>query len=123
MFPTNVLPSPAREKERYDRILVDAPCSNTGVLRRRLEARWRLREDELPKLAEQQFQTLLAVSALLKPEGRLVYSTCSLEPEENRAVVDRFIDGRPNFSFIRERQLTPFKEKVDGAYVAVLQKN
>jgi 16S rRNA (cytosine967-C5)-methyltransferase len=123
VFPTNVAPSPMRERGRYDRVLVDAPCSNTGVLRRRLEARWRLREEEIPRLAAQQLRTLLEVADLLKAGGRLVYSTCSLEPEENRAVVDRFIAQRPNFSFVRDRQLSPLKEKVDGAYVAVLQKN
>lgn len=122
-FPTNVPPSAARDKARYDRVLVDAPCSNTGVLRRRLEARWRLREEELPKLVAQQLQALLSVAELLKTGGRLVYSTCSLEPEENRGVVDQFIEQRPNFSFVRDRQLTPYKEKVDGAYVAVMTKN
>lgn len=120
---TNVAPSPAREKGRYDRILVDAPCSNTGVLRRRLEARWRLQPEEITRLAEQQFQLLMDASELLKPMGRLVYSTCSLEPEENRQVVDRFLRLKASFTLRRDRQLTPFENEVDGAYVAVLQRD
>jgi 16S rRNA (cytosine967-C5)-methyltransferase len=120
---TNVAPTAVREKGRYDRILVDAPCSNTGVLRRRLEARWRLQPDEIPRLADQQLQLLLNVADLLKLEGRLVYSTCSLEPEENRVVVDRFLQQRAGFRLRKDRQLTPFQNQVDGAYVAVLERD
>jgi 16S rRNA (cytosine967-C5)-methyltransferase len=119
---TNVAPTAVREKGRYDRILVDAPCSNTGVLRRRLEARWRLQPDEIPRLADQQLQLLLNVADLLKLEGRLVYSTCSLEPEENRVVVDRFLQQRAGFRLRKDRQLTPFQNQVDGAYVAILER-
>jgi 16S rRNA (cytosine967-C5)-methyltransferase len=123
IFPTSVAPSPAREKGKFDRILMDVPCSNTGVLRRRLEARWRLQPEGIPHIAAEQLKTLQSVTELLKSGGRLVYSTCSLEAEENREVVDRFLAVTPSFSFVRDRQLSPAKEKVDGAYVAVLVKN
>lgn len=106
------------EESVFDRILVDAPCSNTGVLRRRVESRWRLRAEELDALASRQF-TILAEAALrLRPGGRLVYSTCSLEPVENRAVVDRFLAEVPGFRLDAERQLHPVTDAVDGAYVA-----
>jgi 16S rRNA (cytosine967-C5)-methyltransferase len=121
--PTHVAPSPARDANRFDRVLVDAPCSNTGVLRRRIEARWRLQPTELPKLAETQLQLLKDGAALLKSGGRLVYSTCSLETDENRGVVEQFLDRALNMSFVREQQLTPWKDHVDGAYIAVLTKN
>lgn len=119
---TNVAPSPLREKSRYDRILVDAPCSNTGVFRRRLEARWRLRPEEIGRLADQQVQLLELAVQLLKPAGRLVYSTCSLEPEENHGVIERFLQTHPQFQCRAERQLTPFRDAVDGAFVAVLER-
>lgn len=107
---------------QFDRILVDAPCSNTGVMRRRIDVRWRLRETELVALAVQQVDLLLKAADLLMPDGTLVYSTCSLEPEENAGVVAGFIERRPEFRVMRERTLTPWADGVDGAYVAVMRK-
>ncbi|MBN8246370.1 MAG: 16S rRNA (cytosine(967)-C(5))-methyltransferase RsmB [Verrucomicrobia bacterium] len=115
------LPSESREAE-FDGILVDAPCSNTGVLRRRVESRWRLSAAELPLLAERQLALLRAAGARLRAGGRMVYSTCSLEPEENRAVVDRFLSGTPEFVLETDRQLHPVSDGVDGAYAARLRK-
>ncbi|MBI3875227.1 MAG: 16S rRNA (cytosine(967)-C(5))-methyltransferase RsmB, partial [Verrucomicrobia bacterium] len=107
----------------YDRVLVDAPCSNTGVLRRRVDARWRVTLDEIARLRAAQLD-LLARSALrLKPGGTLVYSTCSLEPEENSEVVKTFLASHPRFALERERELLPFVEGVDGAYVARLKRS
>ncbi len=72
---------------RFDRVLVDAPCSGTGTLARNPEIRWRLGPEDLPALAEKQTALALQGFARLAPGGRLVYSTCSLEPEENEQVV------------------------------------
>jgi len=72
---------------RFDRILVDAPCSGTGTLARNPEIRWRLRPEDLPALAEKQTALLCHALEQLAPGGRVVYSTCSLEPEENEGVV------------------------------------
>jgi 16S rRNA (cytosine967-C5)-methyltransferase len=106
------------EPGAFDRILVDAPCSNTGVLRRRVEVRWRVQPAEIARLSKAQ-SSLLAQAALeLKPGGSLVYSTCSLEPEENEQVVRKFLKEHPAFTLESERQLLPFFEEVDGAYVA-----
>jgi len=105
----------------FDLILVDAPCSNTGVLRRRVDARWRIQPQELTRLSRGQ-STLLAKAALeLKPGGTMVYSTCSLETEENEQVVRQFLEEHPAFELEGERQLLPFAEGVDGAYVAALR--
>ena len=104
----------------FDRILVDAPCSNSGVMRRRVDLRWRLRVEEIARLRDQQVTLLRQAAPLLKPGGRLVYSTCSLEPEENREVVALFLGEHPQFRLASERQLTPPADTVDGAYVAVL---
>ena len=106
----------------YDRILVDAPCSNTGVLRRRVELRWRLSPQEITRLAAEQAAILRQVAPALKPGGTLVYSTCSLESEENHDVVARFVEEAPAFELVREMQLHPVTAEVDGAYVAVLRR-
>jgi 16S rRNA (cytosine967-C5)-methyltransferase len=106
----------------YDRILIDAPCSNTGVMRRRVDLRWRITADEITRLQSTQLGLLEHVAPLLKPNGVLVYSTCSLEPEENTGVVREFLRRCPNFRLESERQLTPFGDGVDGAFVAPLLK-
>jgi 16S rRNA (cytosine967-C5)-methyltransferase len=81
-------------ERRFDRILVDAPCSGTGTLARHPEIRWQLRGDDLADLNMRQVQLLRNALALLAPNGRLVYSTCSLEPEENELVVNEVLDGK-----------------------------
>jgi 16S rRNA (cytosine967-C5)-methyltransferase len=106
----------------FDRVLVDAPCSNTGVLRRRVDLRWRSRPEEIQKLASMQVHLLRQTAGLLKIGGVLVYSTCSLEPEENQEVVKRFLDDHRDFSLEHERELTSFADGVDGAYVARLKR-
>jgi 16S rRNA (cytosine967-C5)-methyltransferase len=106
----------------FDRALVDAPCSNTGVMRRRVDLRWRIRPEELARLQATQLDLLDQASARLKPAGRLVYSTCSLEPEENQQVVQGFLTRHPEWQLRTERELLPFRDRVDGAYVAVLDR-
>jgi len=80
--------SPLPFNIRFDRILLDAPCSGTGTLGRNPEIKWRLTPDDIPRLAAAQARMLRGALAALAPEGRLVYSTCSLEPEENEQVVE-----------------------------------
>lgn len=108
----------SRLSTHYDRILIDAPCSNTGVIRRRVDLRWRIRETELARLRTAQLQLLRDAVPRLKPGGILVYSTCSLEPEENSEVVREFLKENPTMYFQRERTLLPWENDVDGAYVA-----
>jgi 16S rRNA (cytosine967-C5)-methyltransferase len=106
----------------FDRILIDAPCSNTGVMRRRVELRWRIRPEELERLRVTQLDLLLQSAPLLKSGGILVYSTCSLEPEENAQVVSDFLKQRREFNLESQRELLPFQDAVDGAYVAKLRR-
>jgi 16S rRNA (cytosine967-C5)-methyltransferase len=80
-----------------DAVLVDAPCSNLGVLRRNPEVKWRRRPEDLPAVADRQRDILAAAATMVKPGGRLVYATCSLEPEENEAVLDAFLGAHPEF--------------------------
>ena len=105
---------------KFDKVLIDAPCSNTGVLRRRVDLRWRVTADEIARLQKAQLDLLHFAADQLKPGGVLVYSTCSLEPEENTDVIREFISSHPNFKMERQRELLPFADQVDGAYVSCL---
>ena len=115
--------SPKQSTAMYDRVLVDAPCSNTGVLRRRVDLRWRLRAEEIERLRSNQLSLLRRAAETVKPAGALVYSTCSLEQEENQGVVNEFLSGNKDFHLELQRELVPFREGVDGAYVARLVRN
>jgi 16S rRNA (cytosine967-C5)-methyltransferase len=81
-----------------DRVLVDAPCSNLGVLRRNPEVKWRRQPADLLLASRRQSEILAAAATMVKPGGRLVYATCSLEPEENETVVNAFLTARPDFA-------------------------
>lgn len=107
----------------FDRILVDAPCSNTGVLRRRVDLRWRIQPDEIERLRSTQLELLRQAATRLKPGGTLVYSTCSLEPEENAEVVKHFLAEQSYHKLECKRVLRPFTNRVDGAYVARLKRS
>jgi 16S rRNA (cytosine967-C5)-methyltransferase len=105
----------------FAKILIDAPCSNTGVMRRRVDLRWRISETEILRLQKTQLELLNQAVPKLKSGGTLVYSTCSLEPEENSETVKQFLAEHKNFTLETERQLLPFADGVDGAYVARLK--
>jgi 16S rRNA (cytosine967-C5)-methyltransferase len=108
----------ARELPRqFDGVLIDVPCSNTGVIRHRVDSKWRLKPGEFDQLAEVQGRMLAAAAQFVRPGGRLVYSTCSLEPEENRQVVEAFLDGEAGRDFVLEdsAQGRPWEHGHDGA--------
>jgi 16S rRNA (cytosine967-C5)-methyltransferase len=117
-----VLPSTLNSQlpTRFDRVLIDVPCSNTGVMRRRVDLRWRISPAEILRLQKTQLDLLKLAAPKLKPGGVLVYSTCSLEPEENFEVVKQFLREQDNFKLESERELLPFADNVDGAFVARL---
>jgi 16S rRNA (cytosine967-C5)-methyltransferase len=104
----------------FDRILLDGPCSNTGVMRRRVDLRWRIRPEEIDRLRTKQLSFLHEAAARLKPGGVLVYSTCSLEPEENEQVIREFLDAEPALQLEIQRELLPFTDATDGAFIARL---
>jgi 16S rRNA (cytosine967-C5)-methyltransferase len=104
--------------EPFHRVLVDVPCSNTGVMRRRVDLRWRIQPAELKRLAAAQLELLSRAAQQVKHGGVIVYSTCSLEPEENNELVQKFLAKNSGFSLDAERALFPFQDGVDGAYVA-----
>lgn len=99
----------------FDRILVDAPCSGTGTFGRNPEIKWRVTPEEIARQAERQVQILAAAMAVLAPGGRLVYSTCSLEPEENEEVTGHFGDR-----ILSQGYRLPGRDAGDGYFHAVL---
>jgi 16S rRNA (cytosine967-C5)-methyltransferase len=90
-------------------------------MRRRVDLRWRISPEEIMRLQKTQFDLLTFAATKIKSGGVLVYSTCSLEPEENSEVVKEFLRGHKNFKLDGERELLPFADNVDGAYVARLK--
>jgi 16S rRNA (cytosine967-C5)-methyltransferase len=104
----------------FDRILVDAPCSNTGVMRRRVDVRWRLRPGDLTRMPDEQFQITRSAISLLKPGGVLVYSSCSLETEESKQLVGRVLDQFPQMQLTDQEFCLPFRDHFDGAFAARL---
>ncbi len=109
-------------RESFDAVLLDVPCSNSGVLQRRVDARWRLEEKEFARLSALQGRILEQAAAAVKPGGRLVYSTCSIDREEDRDVVDAFLATHPDFVFEEEYLAMPHREQADGAYAARLRR-
>ncbi|HVT71814.1 MAG TPA: transcription antitermination factor NusB [Lacunisphaera sp.] len=105
--------------EAYDAVLVDAPCSNTGVMRHRVDVKWRLQAGDFARHAGQQLQMLEAAARLVKPGGRLVYSTCSIDAEENDGVSRRFLASPAGAAWRLERsvQAFPWVDRHDGAGV------
>jgi 16S rRNA (cytosine967-C5)-methyltransferase len=103
--------------------LLDAPCSNTGVLARRVEARFRLRRKALREIAATQKALLAQAAGLVKPGGRICYSTCSIQHQENQDVREFLLESR-QFELIHEELTLPSAESFDhdGAYVALLMR-
>jgi 16S rRNA (cytosine967-C5)-methyltransferase len=105
----------------FDRILIDAPCSGTGTLRRNPEIRWRVSEDDIHTLAAQQKLFLKHAARVLKPGGQLVYSTCSVERDENEDVIAAFLAEHTNFQTITTVRTWPHRDGTDGFFIASLQ--
>lgn len=107
----------------YDAVLLDAPCSNTGVMRHRVDVKWRLQVSDFAKHARQQGDLLSAAARLVAPGGRLVYSTCSLDAEENDGVISTFLEKtRGRYTLEAKRISLPWVDGHDGAAVFLLRK-
>ncbi|MDF3130648.1 RsmB/NOP family class I SAM-dependent RNA methyltransferase [Kiritimatiellaeota bacterium B1221] len=109
--------------ELFDAILLDVPCSNTGVYQRRPDAKWNFRRKLLTGLIQLQYQILQDALLLLKPGGRLVYSTCSIEEEETTRQMENWLGQHPECSLESQRVLLPGEENCDGAFAALIRKN
>jgi len=108
--------------ETFDFVLIDAPCSGLGTVRRDPDIRWRRSADDLPALAAAQRELLSRAAGLVKAGGRLLYSTCSSEPEENEDVVAAFLGGRPDFSQERSHRTLPFRDHLEAFFGAILRR-
>jgi 16S rRNA (cytosine967-C5)-methyltransferase len=108
-------------KMRFDRIIIDTPCLNTGVLSRKPDARWRVKPRNLKTLNKKQIGFLKNAFSHLKPEGKMIYCTCSLEREENEQIIQEFMKDTPELNLIKSHTFLPSKESC-GGYFAVLQK-
>jgi len=107
---------------QFDTVLVDAPCSGSGSWRRDPQGKWLLTEEKLDRVIQLQNEILNQVSSMVKPNGHLVYATCSLFCRENALQIERFLGQHAEFSLLSERQFTPL-EGGDGFFCAVLRKN
>ena len=105
----------------YDLVLADVPCSNTGVFRRRPDALWNFSAAKMEELVKIQKTIMESACARVAPGGLLIYSTCSIEPEENALQVSGFLEKHPGFSLVSQQQLIPDLE-TDGAFAAVMRK-
>ena len=114
------IPTPASGFGLFHKVLVDAPCSNTGVLRRRPDARWGWSAEKMASLVALQAEILDACAARVEPGGALVYSTCSNELEENTGQVEAFAARHPEFTLGESRESVPHVSGTDGAFAARL---
>ena len=110
--------------EVFDYALVDAPCSSTGIIQKHPEIRWRLKPVDFETLPGQQLRILKAVSKVVKPGGKLVYSTCSIDPAENTAVIRAFLETETgaNYRLIQELISLPPQSRHDGVGAALLER-
>lgn len=110
------------EPASFDRILLDAPCSGLGVIRRKPDLKWGKTEEDIREIAALQSRLLDSVSALLRPGGVLVYSTCTIEPQENEGVVTSFVSRHPEFELDETGSLSRLKDKalVRGGGIQIL---
>lgn len=106
-----------------DRLLLDVPCSGTGVIKRNPDTKWKLSSEIIEKTKKIQFQILSEYSTMLKKGGLMVYSTCSILPSENQNQIQRFLDeNKDEFSLIKDKTIMP-GEGYDGFYMALMKKN
>jgi 16S rRNA (cytosine967-C5)-methyltransferase len=111
-----------RLAESADRLLLDVPCSGTGVWKRNPDSRWKLTPENLEEVKRTQASILSSYTAMLKPGGWLVYSTCSVLPSENQLQVREFLRGHPGWELLEEKSYLPHETGFDGFYMARLRK-
>jgi len=109
-------------KGTADRVLIDAPCSGIGVLRRNPDSKWKLQPEFVENIKKTQAEILESYSALVKDGGKLVYATCSVLPSENEDQVKLFLKNHPEFKFIKDNKVSVHKSGFDGFYMALLER-
>lgn len=110
-----------RLHEKADRLLIDAPCSGLGVLKRNPDSKWKIDQDFIDRIKGEQQQILQDYSKILKKGGKMVYATCSILPSENNKQVEKFLENNPNFKLIKDQKIMP-SEGYDGFYMALIER-
>ena len=110
--------------DQADRVLIDAPCSGLGVLRRNPDAKWKLEAEFLDRIKNTQAEILSSYSKMVKPGGQLVYATCSILPSENQEQVNKFLASEEGkeFTFVKDKKVLAHESGFDGFYMALLKR-
>lgn len=111
-----------RLHEKADRVLIDAPCSGLGVLKRNPDSKWKIDQDFIDRIKKEQQQILQDYSKILKKGGKMVYATCSILPSENNEQVEIFLQNNTEFTLIKEEKVMP-SDGYDGFYMALIGRN
>ena len=109
---------------KADRVLIDAPCSGMGILRRNPDAKWKLQPEFIEEIKNTQQEILQSYSRMLKSGGKMVYATCSILPSENQQQVEFFLasEAGKDFKFIKDKKVLSHESGYDGFYMALLEK-
>lgn len=110
-----------RLHEKADRLLIDAPCSGLGVLKRNPDSKWKIDQEFIDRIKDEQQQILQDYSKILKKGGRMVYATCSILPSENNEQVEKFLKNNPDFKLLKDEKIMP-SEGYDGFYMALIER-
>jgi len=110
--------------EKADRVLIDAPCSGLGVLKRNPDSKWKLQPEFIDNIRKVQAEVLESYSRIVKPGGKLVYATCSVLPSENQEQVKKFLttENGKNFTFVQDKKILASDSGFDGFYMALLER-
>jgi len=109
-------------KGKADRVLIDAPCSGLGVLKRNPDSKWKLNPEFLERVKKTQAEILDQYASMVKQGGKLVYATCSILPSENELQVKAFLKNHPEFTLLKDQKVSPVKFGYDGFYMALLER-
>ncbi len=110
-----------RLHEKADRLLIDAPCSGLGVLKRNPDSKWKIDQDFIDRIKGEQQQILQDYSKMLKKGGKMIYATCSILPSENNKQVEIFLKNNPEFQLVKDQKIMP-SEGFDGFYMALIER-
>ena len=109
-------------KGKVDRVLLDAPCSGLGVLKRNPDSKWKLNPEFLERVKKTQAEIIDQYASMVKEGGKMVYATCSILPSENELQVKAFLKKHPEFTFVKDQKVSPLKSGFDGFYMALLER-
>jgi 16S rRNA (cytosine967-C5)-methyltransferase len=108
--------------ESADRVLIDAPCSGLGILKRNPDIKWKLSQESIDSIRSEQAKILSDYSVMVKKGGSIIYATCSILPSENERIVKTFLSEHPNFKKVNEKRILPSESGFDGFYMAMMER-